>query len=99
MSNENDKFKRSKRLQKDENAVSKQVKIAKSQGLTSNDKAIKEPHRLAKHHAMDCGQPGCMMCGNPRKTFKELTAQEKRIYQDLDNRRDQHSNGLLPDQE
>jgi hypothetical protein len=24
------------------------------------------------------------MCGNPRKTFKELTQQEKRLFQDLD---------------
>jgi len=59
MSTEEDKFKHSKRLQKEENAVKKQTKIAKAHGLTDKDKAIKEPHRLAKHHAMDCGQPGC----------------------------------------
>jgi hypothetical protein len=70
MSTEEDKFKHSKRLQKEENAVKKQTKIAKAHGLTDKDKAIKEPHRLAKHHAMDCGQPGCVMCGNPRKTHK-----------------------------
>jgi hypothetical protein len=94
MSTEADKFNHSKRLQKNENAVKKQVKIAKAHGLTDKDKAIKEPHRLAKHHAMDCGQPGCMLCGNPRKIFKERTAQEKRMYQDTEKVTDKHSNGL-----
>ena len=99
MSTEEDKFKHSKRLQKDENAVKKQVKIARAHGLTDKDRAVKEPHRMAKHHAMDCGQPGCMLCGNPRKVFKELTAQEKRMYQDTEQTRDKHSNGLPPTQE
>lgn len=99
MGNEQVKLKVSKRRLKDENAVRKQVKIAKAHGLTNKDKAIKEPHRLAKHHAMDCGQPGCVMCGNPRKTFKELTAQEKRMFQDIDTPNDKHSNGIPPAQE
>ena len=79
MSDENIKEQRSKRLYSDEVKIKKQVKIAKAHGLTQNDKAIKEPHRLAKRHAMDCGNPGCHMCGNPRKTFKEVTIQEKRF--------------------
>jgi hypothetical protein len=81
MSNELTKEKRSKRLHAEETKVQKQVNIAKAHGLTNKDKAIKEPHRLAKHHAMDCGQPGCVMCGNPRKTFKEPTIQEKSFEQ------------------
>jgi hypothetical protein len=100
MSTEEDKFKKSKRLQKDENAVAKQVKIAKAHGLTDKDKAIKEPHRLAKHHAMDCGNPQCPLCGNPRRTHKDtLTAQEKRLFQDLEKVSDRHSNGIPPDNE
>ena len=80
MSKEEDKFKKSKRLLKDENAVARQVKIAKAHGLTDNDKAVKEPHRLVKHHVMDCGNPQCPVCGNPRRTHKDtLTAQEKRL--------------------
>jgi hypothetical protein len=95
VSTEEDKFKKSKRLQKDENAVAKQVKIAKAHGLTSKDKAIQEPHRLAKHHVMDCGNPDCYLCGNPRKTHKDkLTAQEKRLFQDIDTPTDRKSNGL-----
>jgi len=100
MSTEEDKFKKSKRLQKDENAVAKQVKIAKAHGLTDKDKAIKEPHRLVKHHAMDCGNPQCPLCGNPRRTHKDtLTAQEKRLFQDLEKVTDRHSNGIPPDNE
>ena len=91
--------KRNLRIQRDENAVKKQTKIAQAHGLTSQDKAIKEPHRLAKHHAMDCGQPGCMLCGNPRKIFKERTAQEKRLFQDTEQQRDKHSNGLPRNQD
>jgi hypothetical protein len=35
------------------------------------------------------------MCGNPRKTHKDrLTAQEKRLFQNLEANRDRHSNGL-----
>lgn len=82
MSNEFTKEKRSKRIHDEETKVKKQVKIAKAHGLTNNDKAIKQPHRMAKHHAMDCGQPGCMLCGNPRKLFKEKTIQEKSFLQD-----------------
>lgn len=82
MSNEFTKEKRSKRIHDEETKVKKQVKIAKAHGLTDKDKAIKQPHRMAKHHAMDCGQPGCMLCGNPRKLFKEKTIQEKSFLQD-----------------
>jgi hypothetical protein len=91
MSTEQDKFKHSKRLLKGDNAVKKQTKIAKDFGLD-----IKEPHKFAKHHAMNCGNPRCVMCANPRKTFKELTHQEKRMFQDLDSENDRHSNGLKP---
>ena len=96
MSTEADKFNHSRRIQKNENAVKKQVKIAKAHGLTDKDKAVKEPHRLEKHHAMDCGQPGCVLCGNPRKLWHELTAQEKRMFQETEILRMRHSNGIPP---
>jgi hypothetical protein len=94
MSTEEDKFKHSKRLQKDDNAVKKQTKIAKEFGVP-----VEEPHKFAKKHAMNCGNPKCVMCGNPRKTFKELTAQEKRLFQDTEKITDKHSNGLKPNEE
>ena len=90
MSTEEDKFKHSKRLLKDENAIKKQTKIAKTFGVP-----VKEPHKFAKHHAMNCGNPKCVMCMNPRKSFKELTQQEKRLFQDAEALRDKHSNGLV----
>lgn len=100
MSNEQAKIKNSARRYKDENAVKKQVKIAKQHGLGFHDKAVKEPHRLSKHHVMDCGNPHCHLCGNPRHIHKDgLTAQEKRLFQDLDNTNDRHSNGLPPEEE
>ena len=89
MSKEQYKIKHSKRLQKDENAVKKQTKIAKDFGIP-----VTEPHKFAKHHAMNCGNPKCVMCANPRKTFKELTQQEKRMFQDVEKITDKHSNGL-----
>ena len=101
MSTEEDKFKNSKRRLKDENAVKKQVKIAKAHThFPDESKVVKEPHRLVKHHAMDCGNPECYLCGNPRKTHKDkLTQQEKRLFQDVEKITDRHSNGLKNDQE
>jgi hypothetical protein len=47
---------------------------------------------------MDCGNPECFMCGNPRKTHKDkLTQQEKRLFQDVEKTTDKKSNGLKPD--
>jgi hypothetical protein len=97
MSDLDTKVKKSKRLLKTNAAIEKQIKIAKAHGLTNKDKAIKEPHRLVKHHVMDCGNPDCYLCGNPRKTHKDkLTAQEKRMFQDTEKVTDKHSNGLTP---
>lgn len=82
MSDEDTKAKHSKRIHDKETAVLKQVKIAKQHNVDPSwSKDMREPHRMAKRSAMDCGNPKCMMCGNPRKTFKQLTIQEKRMYQ------------------
>jgi len=98
MSNPEEKNRNATRRFHDETKIRKQVKIARQRKSFSNeDKVIKQPHRLAKHHAMDCGNPGCYMCGNPRHIHKDkLTAQEKRLFQDLDSVRDIHGNGLEP---
>ncbi len=70
------KIKHSKRIQQKENHVKKQVKIAKA-----NKIPVKEPHRLQDHAAVNCGDPTCTLCGNPRKVFKEPTVQEKSFKQ------------------
>jgi hypothetical protein len=91
MSNDLAKYINSRRRHKTDVAIARQVKIAKSHGSNSD---VKQPHRLAKRRAMDCGNPECYLCGNPRKTHKDkLTAQEKRLFQNLEIIRDQHSNG------
>lgn len=76
MSDEFVKEKRSKRIHDEETQVKKQVKIAKAYGVE-----VKEPHKYAKKHAMNCGNPKCIMCSNPRKVFKEKTIQEQRLFQ------------------
>ena len=93
MSNNLAKYINSRRRHKTDVAIARQVKIAKSHS-SFNENNIKQTHRLAKHHAMDCGNPKCYLCGNPRKTHKDkLTAQEKRLFQDLDSLNHHHSNG------
>jgi hypothetical protein len=92
MSTEQDKFKHSKRMLKDEAAVKKQVDIAKQHGTT-----IESPHKFAKRHAMTCGDSNCVMCGNPRKFWGERTIQEQRLFQDVDQTTDRHGNGLPKD--
>ena len=47
---------------------------------------------------MNCGDPKCSLCSNPRhsgyyKGKDKLTAQERRLFQDLDHTTDKKSNG------
>jgi hypothetical protein len=44
-------------------------------------KYTEQPHRFAKHHVLNCGNPKCVLCANPRHTFGEKTIQEKRFEQ------------------
>ena len=101
MANELAKYLNSRRRHKDEVAIRKQLKIAKQHGIAGyKSRDEKQPHRLAKHHAMDCGNPKCYLCGNPRKTHKDkLTQQEKRQLQDLEKVTDRHSNGVPVDED
>ena len=78
MSTTDDKIKHSKRLLKDQNAITKQTKILKAYQIPSDS-----PHKYAKRHALNCGEPKCILCSNPRKMFKEKTIQERRFEQDV----------------
>jgi hypothetical protein len=93
MSTEQDRIKKNKRIQKDENAVKKQTKIAKTFGVP-----VKEPHKFAKHHALDCGNPKCLLCSR-EKVFGEPPMQQKRFDQDVDHTSDRRSNGLINNKE
>ena len=79
MSNQTERQKHSKRIDKQESAIKRQVKIAKKHGLD-----VSEPHKFIKHHAMNCGIPNCVMCGNPRKIWGEKTIQEKKFEEKSD---------------
>lgn len=77
MSNELDKLKHSERRHRTQNVISKQMRIAKAMNVE-----VSEPHKLAKHHVLDCGVPSCPVCSSPRKRG-ELTIQEKRFMQSV----------------
>lgn len=74
-----DKETRSKRRHENFRACQKQVEIAKAHNID-----IDTPHKYTKKHVMDCGNPKCFICGNPRKVFKEKTVQERRNEQSLE---------------
>lgn len=70
------KIKHSKRIQQKENHIKRQLKIAKAHNMP-----VKEPHMVQDVTAVTCGDSNCVMCGNPRKFFKEPTVQEKSFNQ------------------
>ena len=88
MSHEEERIKHSKRIFETDNAVKKQVKIAKEFGIV-----VDEPHKFAKHHAMNCGNPKCLLC-HSEKVFGHKTIQEQRFDQDVEHPRVKRSNGL-----
>jgi hypothetical protein len=71
------KDKKATRLQRTTNAINKQLRIAKALGMTH---LLKQPHRLAKHHALDCGNPKCLVC-HSEKVFNKPTLQERKFVQ------------------
>lgn len=71
------KDKKAKRLQRTANVIKKQMRIAKALGLNH---LLKQPHRLAKHHALDCGNPKCQVC-HSEKIFNKPTLQERKFIQ------------------
>ena len=82
MSNQDQKDKHSKRLHQEETAIKKQLKIAKTYGQDKNLQY--ESHRLAKHHAMDCGNPECGLCGNPRHLYKHGKTLQEYSFEQTD---------------
>lgn len=70
-----DRTKKAKRLHRTANAIKKQVRIAKSMG---QHHMLEQPHRLAKHHALDCGNPECLVC-HSEKVFRKPTMQERKF--------------------
>jgi hypothetical protein len=77
MSDPEFKNKKTNRLTKTSNAIKKQLRIAKAFGLNH---LLKQPHRLAKHHALDCGNPKCLVCHSD-KVFNKPSLQKKKFIE------------------
>ena len=71
-----DKDKRAKRFQQKNRHIDKQNDIWNQKDYRSK---MEQPHRFHKKKALDCGQPQCVCCGNPRRIFGEKTIQERRF--------------------
>lgn len=100
MSTEEDKIKHSKRQLQKENHIKRQMSIRKAHSFPErNVPGTNSSHRYHKVSGVTCGDSNCVMCGNPRKFFGDITQQEKRLFQDLDTIRDKHSNGIPPTDE
>lgn len=83
MSDQEAKDKHSKRLHDDETHIKKRARIIKEKSAYFPSHITeKQPHRLHKRSGMNCGNPNCVMCMNPRKAFGEQTIQEQKFYQD-----------------
>ena len=89
MNNQSSKIKKIKRIHRTYAAIQKQLKIAKSFGHSIY---LKEPHRLAKQHAMDCGNPKCLVC-HSEKVFNQPTLQERRSREAL--KKDSQNNNII----
>ena len=66
MSNDQDKVKHTTRMHRAWTAIKRQLNIIKQRrhfGDASRRIDEAQPHRLAKKHAMDCGQPVVVRCG------------------------------------
>ncbi len=61
-------------------AALRQVRLLQ-QVATGSSSTLNSPHYFVKHHALNCGQPHCRFCTNPRhnpwnKSHDRLTRQE-----------------------
>lgn len=83
MSHELDKLHHSERLHQKDSKIKRQVRIAKDYGMHRNGRwrRLDQPHRNHKTHILNCGDPDCVMCMNPRRAWGEKTMQERRHEQ------------------
>lgn len=69
-----DKDKRQKRFQQKTRHINRQTDIYKMYMPYEV-----QPHKFHKKNALNCGDPKCVMCMNPRKAFGEKTIQEHKF--------------------
>lgn len=82
MSDEVTRNTRSIRFKNDFRNIRKQLALAKTFSVPVPENKV---HRLSKLKVLNCGDPTCLMCANPRKIHKgsnkkSLTVQELRHY-------------------
>lgn len=71
-------MKRAERRAKTKRFIKRQLKIAKRFGLKLT------PGKFKKKHALDCGNPKCLICGNPRKLWKRIPTKEQIMKEDME---------------
>lgn len=76
MTNPSQKEHHEKRILQKDRHIKRQIGIRKGHGLVDD-----QAHRYHKMSGMNCGNANCVLCTNPRRTFKELTIQEKSFIQ------------------
>lgn len=82
MSDEVTRNTRSIRFKNDFRNIRKQLELAKAYSVPVPENKV---HRLSKLNLLNCGNPHCWLCANPRKIHKgsnkkSLTVQELRHY-------------------
>mgnify|MGYP003350925944 FL=1 len=73
-----DKDKRCKRFQQKKRHMDRQHDIW-NMWMNRDGKWHRNKHRFHKRKALNCGNPDCVMCMNPRKAFGEKTIQERKF--------------------
>lgn len=81
MSDSDTKEKRSKRIHTMESHIKKRLRTRKALH-SSTEEIERQPHKLYTNIGLSCGNSNCVMCGNPRKFWKDETIQEKSFKQD-----------------
>jgi hypothetical protein len=73
-------LRRARRRRLTTNAINRQKRIAKQ--AWNAEHLLKQPHRFAKRHALDCGNPKCLVC-HSEKVFRKPTIQERKFLQNV----------------
>lgn len=73
-----EKMKRQSRMRQKRNHIKRQNKLRRELMYIIHNDATFEEHRLHKRKALNCGDPNCVMCGNPRKFWGHVTRQEEK---------------------
>lgn len=97
MSDENTRNERAKRFKNDFRSIRKQLKLAQAYKV---DVEAKDVHRLAKIKVLNCGDPNCFLCTNPRKFNKgkninSLTTKERAFLETINWGDDEEENDVI----